>query len=123
MNDSAVQITLFLLIMLPFSLFFLGYLVVACGWLRDVSDQPRWIRFVMSRAVPRFFVKAPSTGGALLAIAFLALFNWYAVALLALAPLGSTPFMIDLAYFVVLGAFLFPVVRAIVRERARNRGR
>jgi hypothetical protein len=123
MNDNAVQAALYLLLMLPPSLFFLAFLTVAFGWLRDPSDQPRWLRSTRSRLLPGHDDDPPSMGGAVFAILSLAFFNFVPVLLLVHNPYGLRTLLVDLLYFAVLGAFLFPVVRAVLRERARSRGR
>jgi hypothetical protein len=120
MNDNAIQAALYLLLMLPFSLFLFAYLTVLCGQLRDPNDQPRWLRFTLSRIVPAYRRYPPSMRGAVITILFLAFFNFVPLLLLVHNPYGLQTLLADLVYFAVLGAFLFPVVSAVLRERARN---
>jgi hypothetical protein len=125
MDSNGLMIGLILFGMaLPFSLVCLAYLVVICGWLRDPDDQPLWFRFVLSRIVPNYGHRPPSVvAGIVAGMLPLAALNLYPVVLMAAAPLGSGASVLDLLYFLVLAILLFPVARAVARERSRGRAK
>jgi MFS family permease len=124
MHSNALQVSLYLLGTVPFSLFFFAYFTVVCGWLRDPDDQPQWFRYMLSRTVPSYRERPPSmVVGVVFGGLLLAFFNSVPLLLIVLNPYGPQAVLVGIAYFLVEGAFLFPVVRAVLRERARNRGR
>jgi hypothetical protein len=123
MHDYAAGVAIFLFgCALPGSLFAWALVTIGAARLRDPKDQPLWYRTYM-RVLSSLVRDDPSPTGVALGVLFLVVFNFMPVALLVRNPYGDQALIIDLVYLVVEGAFLVPLVRAMVRSRARARGR
>jgi hypothetical protein len=107
---------------LPGSLFAWALVVIGAALLREPADQPVWYRIYM-RVMSSLVRDDPNAQGVALGVFFLAVFNFVPVYLLVDNPYGDQALTVDFVYLAVEAAFLVPLVRAILRTRARDRGR
>jgi hypothetical protein len=107
---------------LPGSLFAWALVVIGAALLREPTDQPAWCRVYM-RAMSSMASSQRSPSHIAVGILFLALFNFIPVSLLVNGFYGVQSQILAVVFLVVEGAFLVPLVRAILRTRARDRGR
>jgi MFS family permease len=123
MDHAATQATVFLFgCALPGSLFGWTMAVIGTALLREPEDQPAWYRIYM-RVMSSFVSENPNHTVIAFGIVCVAFFNFVPVSLLVHNPYGSQSLIVDLVYLAVESAFLVPLARAIVRTRARGRGR
>jgi hypothetical protein len=119
--DNATQQTLVYLVVfaLPMSMACFVFGILSAGFLRNQADQPGWFR-CFSRRMPPTRNEGPVPMGIAVAVLGAALFNFAPIAILVLRP-GSLQSLIVVVYFVVEGAWLASLWRAIGRAGTHDR--
>jgi hypothetical protein len=123
MDYYASEFSLWLFVgALPGSLFAWTLIVIGAALLRESADQPAWCRVFM-RAMSSLASSQPSPSHIAVGVLFLALFNFIPVSLLMNGFYGIQSQIVAVVFLLVEGTFLVPLVRAILRTRARDRRR
>jgi hypothetical protein len=121
--DATSQAAVFLFgCALPGSLFAWALVVIGAALLREPEDQPVWFRVYM-RVMSSFESEDANRTVVVFGFACVAFFNFVPISLLVDNPYGNQSLIIDLVYLAVEGAFLVPLVQAILRTRVRDRGK